>query len=264
MIASHSVKPADFVLSAGRTGTVFLTNLFEQFDGVEVVHEPFPARYELVLGNIRNDLGIGRSLVRNLFVSARSGRFSESEQDKQYIEINPLICPVIDQLKELKRPLQVVHMVREPLSWAKSICAFRASKFVRPLYPLIPFANPYPSPRPEGWRELSNIEKQLWRWRFCNEQILAHKSEFSRYTLIRYEDLFCQDEEIRESNLRRICEVFQLPFEQIDVSTAFEQRKNPAPKRDVEDVSIESIERICGGLAVELGYMSPMTSIGSN
>lgn len=254
MIAETQVSPVNFVLSAGRTGTVFLTNLFEQLNDVHVAHEPFPARYELMLANMRNDLGVGDSLIRKLFLSTRKRRFAESSQAEKYIEINPLMCPLVDLLKELERPVHVVHMIREPLSWVKSITAFRASRFVRPFYPLIPFSTPFPSPRPAGWQRLSHIERQLWRWRFCNEQIIAQKSHFSRYALVRYEDLFSDEEKTRLESLKRICETLQIPMDSIDPSRAFGDRKNPSPPRPLVSVEKETVGHICGELASQLGY----------
>ena len=254
MNTNRSDAPVNFVLSAGRTGTVFLTKLFEPVSHVRVVHEPFPARYELMLANLRNEWGIGKSVVRQLFLTARQKRYASLAVDETYIEVNPLMCPLVDLLKELDRPINVVHMVREPLSWVKSISAFRASKFVRPFYPLIPFSTPFPSPRPAGWDKLNSTERQLWRWRFCNEQIIAQKEHFRRYALVRYEDLFCSDLEKRLANVKAICDTFDVPIELVDTVNAFHERQNPAPRKPIAPVHEETAIEICGDFAKQFGY----------
>lgn len=254
MIAENRQTPVNLVLSAGRTGTVFLTNLLEQVSGVHVVHEPFPARYELMLGNMRNDIGIGKSLARKLFLSVRKNRFSNGELGHKYIEINPLMCPLVDLLKELDRPLNVVHMVRDPLSWVKSIDAFRASKFVRPFYPLIPFSTPFPTPRPEGWKQMSHVERQLCRWRFCNEQILSQRPHYARYALVRYEDLFSEQPEVRMENLKKVFETLQVPMDSVDTTDVFKQRKNSAPNKPIATVDRETVATICGSVSEQFGY----------
>jgi hypothetical protein len=254
MIARNQDDPVNFVLSAGRTGTVFLTRLFEPVSNVQVVHEPFPARYELMLANMRNDFGLGKSLVRKLFLSSRKKRYASLSQNEKFIEVNPLMCPLVDLLKELDRPIHVVHMVREPLSWVKSISAFQASKYVRPFYPYIPFSTPFPSPRPAGWEKLNSTERQLWRWRFCNEQILAQREHFSRYSLVRYEDLFSQDQSKRMENVKSICETFEIPIDLVDTTSAFQQRQNPAPARSVAPVNEQVAFDICSDFSRQLGY----------
>ena len=117
-----------------------------------VEHEPFPSRYELVLGNLGNYSGLGTGLARRIFHAARRRRLKALGPGERYIEINPLLCPVVEFLGEFDRELNFVHMVREPLSWARSINTFKASQFIRPFFDFIPFNSPYPSPRPVGWR----------------------------------------------------------------------------------------------------------------
>src|SRR5262249_53169080 len=117
-----------FVLSAGRTGTVFLAEwLHSHFPEIVAVHEPSPARYELVLANLRNEIGIGGGALRWLFKAARKRRMQRVLPGRGYVEINPLLCPALDLLTEIPQPFNIVHMVRAPLSWAKSITQFRAS-----------------------------------------------------------------------------------------------------------------------------------------
>ncbi len=246
-------SPVGFVLSAGRTGTVFLADLLSRcFPDEAVEHEPFPSRYELVLGNMSNDLHVGRTLARSVFLKARRQRLDSLRDGQRYIEINPLLCPIIDFLPDLNRPLNVLHLVREPTAWVRSITAFRASKNIRPFFDLIPFNSPYPAPRPTGWRGLPHVERQLWRWRFCNEAILRHRDAFATYDLVRYEDLFSDDRSTRDKAIQTVFNTLQV--DRVSIDDAFSTRVNPAPKRKLAEVSAASVHEVCGDLMQRFGY----------
>ncbi len=68
---AHADRPLYYVLSAGRTGTVFLENLVKTHcPGVRIEHEPSPTRYLMMLGNLRNDFGLlggaARAMARDI------------------------------------------------------------------------------------------------------------------------------------------------------------------------------------------------------
>ncbi len=253
-------SPADprvcFILSAGRTGTVFLSQLLQQLSpGSLTLHEPFPARYELVLANLRNGTGLGGGLLRWLFKRARQRRLRGLGRHGSYIELNPLLCPLTDLLPELEIPLHVVHLVREPASWARSIVSFGASKHFRAIIDFVPFAKPYPVPRPDGWAALGELERALWRWRYCNEQILALRSRCDSYIIVRYEDLFSADAAQRQAALRglfsQLPETLEGDLSIVDTST----RVNSAPRfLATAGISDTALRAICGDLMATFGY----------
>ncbi|MCA9150124.1 MAG: hypothetical protein KDA92_12515 [Planctomycetales bacterium] len=250
------------VLSAGRTGTVFLTHVFaDAFPQLKVEHEPFPGRYELLLGNFRNDTGLARFVMRKLFLTVRQQRLRNLGDYEGLIEINPLICAVVDLLPELQRPMMVAHLVREPLSWARSITTFRASERIRPFFRWIPFSRPYPSPRPAGWGNLSELERALWRWRWCNERIEAQRPYFTSYELIRYEDLFDRNADTRDLAMQKVLRGLDLHGLSADWQTRYDSRVNAAPvakpssRLDGEDcVNADVVRSICGDLMNRYGY----------
>ena len=241
-----------FFLSAGRTGTVFLSGLLSRMlPDVVVRHEPFPARYELMLGNLRKDWGVGDHFLRWIFQKSRAPKIRSAP----YIELNPFLCPATDLLAELSVPFNIVHIVRDPLSWAKSMTAFRASRKFRPFIGMIPFAKPFPSPRPAGWHAMQEIERSLWRWRYCNSSILEIENLARNYALVRYEDLFSADRKARSVALDRIVALLprapKAPIEE----EAFFKKLNPAPDvKDKDDISKDTLYRICGDLMQKFGY----------
>ncbi len=231
--------------------------LSEQFADVEFEHEPYPARRELLLGNMRNYWGVGERLVRRQFLANRRRRWDRLANGQGHVEVNSMLCANIDLLGELGIPLRVVHQVRDPRTWTASMVRFKAAGFRRHLIDHVPFAIPYPVPRPAGWRSLSLVEKTLWRWRYCNEQILRIRPLCERYALIRYEDMFSTDAEVREQAMRLTLETLGLPAEDLGWLNV-ETRINPAPTSEKNQglPDDELTSSICGELLGQMGYES--------
>ncbi|MCB1380423.1 MAG: hypothetical protein KDK89_18950 [Alphaproteobacteria bacterium] len=245
-------RPWRYILSAGRTGTVFLESFLNAHcPGVAAVHEPSPTREQMMLANLRNDVGVGGSLLAWHFDRCRRQR--DASHPGIYVEINPFLCAMTDLLPDPDRPLRIVHMVREPSSWAVSMTAFKASTRFRHVIDYVPFAKPYPAPRPAGWSRMPEIERALWRWHWCNSRIMALKDATPHYCLVRYEDLFRGDAADRNAILASVVETLGLdcrgPFE----AAPFAERANPAPNI-VAPPSPDAVRRICGSLASNLGY----------
>lgn len=244
-----------FILSAGRTGTVFITRAIEaHLPGVVSVHEPRGSRTALVLANTRNLVGVGTPVVRRLFVERLQRRLDRLPAGTRYVEVNPMLVSLTDVLADAIRPLRLVHLTRDPTDWVRSIRKFKASTKFRHVIDYAPFANPYPSPRPPGWLSASRIERALWRWRYSNEQILAIQPRCTSYVRCRYEDLFAADRELQLETLRTIVAGLGIDDavggDWLDTSV----RANPAPSGERVEVPAELVERICGPLARQLGY----------
>lgn len=241
-----------YALSSGRTGTVFLEALMSTHaPGVTAVHEPAATRYQMILANLRNDFGIFDNYLQNIFERSRLQR--ENAATGIYVEINPFLCALTDLLPDPHRSLRVVHMVREPGSWARSIIAFKASRKYRWLIDYVPFAKPYPAPRPHHWHQLSEFEKALWRWTWCNKRIVNLREHCAAYVLIRYEDLFAQDIAQREAAIATIFDTLALPKLKPINWGAMSDRINQGPENQIE-IDRDAVRRICGDLALDFGY----------
>jgi hypothetical protein len=252
--ASISDDTLRYVLSAGRTGTVFLERLInEQLDGVVACHEPAATRYQMILANVRNDLGLGSGLLKRIFESSRRRRVERA--GGIYVEINPFLSPMTDLLSGSGSGcgLRIVHMVRDPASWAVSISTFKASTRFRRLIDYVPFAKPYPAPRPKGWGALGEYERALWRWRWCNERISSLHSTATAYSLVRYEDLFSGKAELETEALGKIAQTLGLPGDLVATDDAMSARANPS-KGSGPDIDLSATRRICGDLARTYGY----------
>ena len=250
-VCSDSARPLRYVLSAGRTGTVFLADLLNRHvPGVAAAHEPSATRYQMMLGNLRNDWGLGGSLLEPIFRRSRLAR-ERAAGGLLYVEINPLLCAIADLLPQEGRPLRVVHMVRDPACWARSITAFRASPRYRAVIDHVPFSRPFPSPRPAGWRALSDYEQALWRWRWCNERILGLRERCDAYAIVRFEDLFGGS--MQDEALAAIFATLGLPAPTTIDGAEMSRQRNAGPRRAI-DLDTDRAAEICGGLAGQFGY----------
>lgn len=243
-----------FAISSGRTGTVFLTErLPTLYPELHAVHEPLGSRSTLVAGNVRNLLGRGSRLVRAKWRRELDARLAELPPDAHYLEVNPMLIPVVDLLEEI-RPLRLIHLTRHPRSWTQSIRTFKASTKYRPFIDHLPLSTPYPAPRPPGWLSTDQVHKALWRWRYSNEQILRLAPHAERYLHLRYEDLFSKDVAVRDAALAKLLEALELAPCADPTPLYASGRANPAPPGERVEVPEASIASICGHLLEPLGY----------
>lgn len=231
---------------------MFLEKLINrQFGSDTAQHEPAITRWQMMLANMRNDLGAADGLLRDFFHRSRDHRLAERGED--YVEINPFLCAMTDLLPEAGKALRVVHMVREPGDWAISITNFKASARFRNVIDHVPFAKPYPSPRPRGWTRLPEIERALWRWQWCNSRIENLKPHCETYALVRYEDLFSTDLEMVRRTVDIVSRTLNLREPLRLDSADLSQRANPSQGENWRPGQ-DRIDSICGELASMYGY----------
>jgi hypothetical protein len=241
-----------YVLSAGRTGTVFLERLINgRLAGATAAHEPAATRYQMMLANLRNDWGLGGGHLKRIFERSRDRRLNAA--GGVYVEINPFLCAMTDLLPRPGSPLRIVHMVRDPASWAASITTFKASNRFRGVIDHIPFAKPYPAPRPRGWRDLDAYERALWRWNWCNRRVGDLSPLAEAYAVVRYEDLFSATDEARARALSTIAATLGLPG-QLEFRPGDMDVRANASDGDGPGMDREAARRICGELARGYGY----------
>lgn len=258
MSAASLTEPA-FVVSAGRTGTVFLTKTLPQhYPQLDAVHEPLGSRSTLMMANTRNLLGVGTPLVKAKMVRELRQRAAARPPGTIGVEVNPMLVSLTDVLADAVDDLRVVHMVRHPVTWTQSIRAFKASTKFRWFIDWAPLATPFPVPRPGGMATwllgTDQITKALWRWTYSNERIEELDGVAKRFERIRYEDLFGGPSEARTQALTTLLDVLGLPWPDDEEALFGAERQNPAP--DVERVTVpeDAMAEICGPLMEKYGY----------
>ncbi|MEQ8789574.1 MAG: hypothetical protein RIC55_24985 [Pirellulaceae bacterium] len=265
LIAGESADVAErptyyFIISAGRTATVFLSReLSRLYPHLCCWHEPPPARFELMLANLRNDWSLGRGTLERWFLRTRRRRMASLARGRQYVEVNPMLCPLADLLPELPGRVRVIHLVRHAESWAQSILKFKASGFRRHVIDYLPMATPFPSPRPSGWRRLPASAKALWRWRHCNEQIAALATRCDHYTRLRFEDLMSDDDQACRAAATAFLTGLDIPDlgpSDLDAWRRLVSRpkQNAAPDGEMPHIDAPLVQQICGDLLAQYGY----------
>lgn len=250
------------ILSAGRTGTVFLSKLLaDLYPQHRVVHEPPTSRRAFMMWNAEASGWLPAGAARRLFSADRSRVLARLADGQLLVEINPFLHPFAPELHELIRPLHLVHMVRDARDWITSMANFKAAGWRRYVIDVVPFARTvHPLARAE-WRTLDTIQRFAWRWRLANEQLRACAGHADHYRLVRYEDLFSGDGSRAQAALHDVLSILPTPPVVPPPAPPWTTRVNPGrsgrtarwqqwprPTRD-------RVMEICGPLLESFGYL---------
>ncbi len=249
-----------FILSAGRTGTVFLSRaLAKLYPQHEVVHEPPSSRRMFMLWNAEAAGLAPAGSARRLFVQNRR-RVLAANGSRLRIEINPFLHPLAPELHELVDPLYVVHLVRDARDWIRSMANFGAAGWRRHLIEYTPFARTIHPAAKRGWSGLDTFSRFAWRWQLANEQLLSLAEHTDYYCRIRYEDLFSADESAAGISLRQLVSGLQIEETDRMADICWTQRANPGRHGKIDDWREwpeevrDRVMDICGPLMKEFGY----------
>jgi hypothetical protein len=92
--------------------------------------------------------------------------------------------------------VKVAHLVRDPRTWVPSLISHEASGRRKYLIRKVPFNLPRDKKFDQEWRNMTLVEKMLWRWSAFNRAISTLEHSGCQYELFRYEDLFSSNAEI--------------------------------------------------------------------
>jgi hypothetical protein len=248
-----------FVLSTGRTGTVFITKRLSQlYPDILSVHEPGKSRYQYLLGNFAKQWPVVTPLLHRWFWSSRPEIYKSRESYPEgYIEVNPFLCSFADVLIKLETPLRIVHVVRDPYDWISSLFDFKASGYRKGFINYMPYNQPTAPER----TATNHIERLAWRWRLYNENILHLEQYAACYSQIKFEDLFSNNVDDATAAFGAIPKTFELGH--IDSELLDDRKKenaNPNPKGTlplIERITAQELQRvqsIVAPVAELLGY----------
>jgi hypothetical protein len=196
----------NLLLSSGRTGTTFLTDVITiHHPHVKVLQEPIPSRTIYMMANA-NDYGL--PLRKSAYFLYRISQFIwRLNANADYIEVNPFVSPIAQLLKPDKRMQKILMMVRHPYAWIESMLKFKGYSWRAKVTPLLPFVYSKPSINLGIWNKLDPIEKFAWRWVILNENIIKCRENGFEMMVIRYEDLY-KSEGIDTAKLEKIYDFF--------------------------------------------------------
>lgn len=260
-----------FVLSTGRTGTVYLADLMAQLDGVVSVHEPKPSRVlnawttAFLEGHVADDY-----MATALYTKRQKamGRL----QAQLYVESNNFIAGFAEALEQVFENPTIIHIVRDPRDFATSLTNRGDNVGIRR------FFNehvPYWAYVPKGLRkrDLTPLTRPLYRWQAINSYLSAYGEGRPNYHYFKFEDIF---DKKQPGELRRLLSAMGATKQQIDQldfaaqprahqprfslldrpasSANASKYSDMAPWREWNSSEAKTCQDICGQLMERYGY----------
>jgi len=200
-----------FITSTGRTGTGFLTRLFNDcVSGAFSLHEPKPAFRR------RSIAWMGRPpsvLERWRFARTRNG-FMAGRPEALYVENNFQLFAALPLIREVFPDSRIIHIVRDGRAVTTSFLnRFRyiTSDHITP----DDVADDSASERWDGW---SPVQKLAWYWSTVNRHVVGQDPDL----VVRFEDMFDED----RSGLWRLLDCLDLEYDRGPVLELASKRVN--------------------------------------
>lgn len=180
------VKPV-FVLSTGRCGTAWLSELLRHDPKMRVNHSDYPQlirHSRLAYEQYEEDSRLFEEVVR----ATRDGYILDAhKRDVQYIETNNRITFFAHALKTVYPQARFLHIVRHPGDFVRS--GLRRGWYQGHTHDV---GRIWDFQHPAVWQQLSKIERIAWLWNETNEYIesFLRSIDPDDYHQVRAEDMF--------------------------------------------------------------------------
>jgi len=196
------MKDITLILSTGRTGTQFFeTYLSETSENTVCLHEPKPSRRFKFYSNKYLDGQPIEKKINNLFFNTRPKFIQSFSNNVRYVESNNFLFGCVPALNLHQENIKVIHIVRDPLTYVQSHINHG-------------FWIGYKKWFAKNTIWLENLETKksndpvlilLDRWQYVN-RIISKYQKTNPYLLIRFEDLFINQEKTGSNLLNEIRE----------------------------------------------------------
>lgn len=218
---------AVFIVSTGRTGTKFLARYFNaNFESIRGSHEPPPRIFRL-LSNAHVAGALPSWVLEPLFHTARRRAFREAAGGI-YLESNNFIYGFFDVLAALDPPPLIMHVVRDPRAYVRSIVghgSLQGGKFIASR--LLPYW--YARVRREFGPLQTPVGRFAGQWTLVNRFLDEKGAAYPHYHRLRFEDVFDET----ESGLRELCEILGLPYPGPETRLPTNRKVNRSQRRDI-------------------------------
>jgi hypothetical protein len=260
-----------FVLSTGRTGTVYIADLLNQLDGVVALHEPKPSRVlnawttAFLEGRVA-----GRFMATALFVKRR--KTLKNIRADLYVESNNFIAGFADALHDVFENPTVIHLVRDPRDFATSLTNRGDDRGLRGFFNrYVPCWAYVPAGLKK--RQLTPLTRPAYRWVAINEYLNTYGKSHPNYHFFKFEEVFGKND---QTELKRLLRAIGLGTKQISQLDFQAKARSDQPKfslldrpststnaskhqtmpkwRDWSAEQRHAFEKICGPLMREYGY----------
>lgn len=196
-----------FIVSTGRTGTKFLAEFLNKFEGIEARHEPRPHFLKLA-----NEYAVGK--IDFDTTKKRIGRLRKiilRELRKLnadvYVESNNRLFSLIPVLRAIFKDSKIIHIVRDGRDIVRS---GMSRMWYKPDDPFSRIkATDFPGdPYFEEWGNMSRFEKICWWWQKKDSFIYEAVKDRKDCITVRFEDIFDSDRDY--SGMRTIMDFMNL------------------------------------------------------
>lgn len=202
-----------FITSTGRTGTNFFEHFFNSFDNnVYCIHEPKPDFFDLSMEKIRTNISYKR--INKKIVNQREREFHEMFKKNKsiYIESNPFIYPLMQNLKGVFINSKYIIITRDPKTYVQSALNkspqddgkffFYDKDDKRKRLEAKDFRD---DQYYDKWNKLERFQKISWYWNKCNKMLYGfHIKNKSVVLHINYEDLFSVNYKKRKETILKV------------------------------------------------------------
>jgi hypothetical protein len=181
-VRARVIRRLAFIVSTGRTGTGFLTRLFnEAIPGAFSLHEPKPAFRRRLRAWVAR---APSAMERRRFERTRK-RFLKHGDGDLYVENNYQLFAAIPMIRAAFPGAKVIHVIRDGRPVTTSF--LNRYRYIRS-DPITPddFNDDHARKSWQGW---TPVQKLAWYWVTVNRHIRAQGPDF----VVRFEDLFGED-----------------------------------------------------------------------
>lgn len=230
---------AIFVVSTGRTGTLFLETLFNEIiPNSFSVHEPEPDLFDLGMAKLRS--GKSSEEIVQYIVSKRLEllkSFHPNEKVETYIECNPFMSIILDEVKMAFPKSKFIILTRDAKTYVKSALNKSPNDddkmFMygdddhRNRMSALDYKNDKSYSK---WNRFGRIEKILWYWNKCNLILLNFLDRHKKNAIhVSFERLFNVDDKTKTSELNKILNFINVEPSEAKLArimSLFENKKN--------------------------------------
>jgi hypothetical protein len=247
-----------FVLSTGRTGTVFIKNVLNNLSGVNAVHErnARTLRFFQTMGLNNFHPPLIDKIYDIMFFQSLE---SDAAYHKCHFEINPPLRAHIEKAVRKFPHAAFIHVIRDPRTLVASGINWSQDKIANTFFKLyLPFWRIRPCKYELGCRKTDKLfEVALLNWTVTNREYAKLKNLTDQYHVLKFEELTSNPIDFIQIILK-IANCRGEHRKQIDelIKTAFKNpsTKNYAAWQNWEAKYAEYLHKKCGELMQQYGY----------
>lgn len=237
-----------FIVSTGRTATVWLSHLLDKVDSCHVCHEPIPPNASIPHRDvcIRPESATGHIKFRKKEIYYRCRK----EPDfSTYGEVNGGLRRHVKALSEQIPHARIVHVVRDGRDVVRSVVSRPVFTDNHPIYKEN-FVLPTGEMSPDQFKKLSRFEKICWSWKVENKYMRENTNLRARF-----EDITTSYELFKAQILAPLgLELNKSIWEQSIGKRNKTGRFTLGPWQDWSQEERDIFEGICGEEMAEYGY----------